>query len=86
MAERMWPGLRQPRTERPVGAHVTQGGVEALALTSATPGASVGYRYDRDPAGRWRLYVDPVAVPAGLEIEAKAVRYGWAESESVRLR
>ena len=85
MAERMWPDLHQPRTERPLAARVTQDGVDALALASATPGASIGYRYDRDPPERWRLYVAPVAVPPGLEIEAKAVRYGWAESESVRL-
>jgi len=85
MAERMWPGLRQPRTEPPRAAHLTQNGVDLLALASPTPGASIGYRFERDPPARWRLYVDPVRVPAGLELEAKAVRYGWAESASVRL-
>ena len=84
MAEKMWPGLRQPRTEEPVPAQVTLDGVEAISLASPTPGASIGYRYESDPPKRWRLYLDPVPLHPGLEIEAKAVRYGWADSESVR--
>jgi len=84
MAEKMWPGLRQPRTEEPVPAQVKLDGVEAISLASPTPGASIGYRYESDPPKRWRLYLDPVPLHPGLEIEAKAVRYGWADSESVR--
>jgi arylsulfatase A-like enzyme len=51
-------------------------------VQSGTPGASLGYRID---GGRWRLYTQPLPVPQGARIEAKAVRYGWAESETVRL-
>lgn len=51
-----------------------------LRLSSASAGASMGYRIN---GGEWRLYTGSVDIPAGTEIEAKAVRYGWEESESV---
>jgi arylsulfatase A-like enzyme len=49
-----------------------------LHLSCATEGASIGYNVD---GGAWQLYSGPVAVAAGAEVEAKAVRYGWDESE-----
>ena len=49
-----------------------------LILRNGTPGASLGYRID---GGRWQLYRGPVAVPSGVQVEAKAIRYGWEESE-----
>ena len=85
MAERMWPGLVQPKTAPPVVAHVTQDGVDAVALRSPTPGASLGYRFPDDPPRRWRLYVAPIPAPPGLALEAKAVRYGYAESETIEV-
>jgi N-sulfoglucosamine sulfohydrolase len=51
-----------------------------LHLSCNTAGASIGYRVS---GGRWQLYTQPVAVSAGEEVEAKAVRYGWEESESM---
>ncbi|HTO70199.1 MAG TPA: sulfatase [Myxococcota bacterium] len=81
MAERMWPGLVQPRTEPPE-AVPAPGGIE---LASPTPGASVGYRFPHDPPGFWRLYVEPIALPRGATLEAKAIRYGYAESPVVAL-
>jgi arylsulfatase A-like enzyme len=51
-----------------------------LVLRPATPGASLGYRIDGGP---WRLYTEPVRVPRGARVEAKAVRYGWSESDVV---
>ncbi|MEM7220566.1 MAG: sulfatase [Pseudomonadota bacterium] len=41
---------------------------------------SIGYRLGD---GAWRLYTDPVDLGMGQTLEAKAVRYGWRESESV---
>lgn len=79
MAERFWPGGEQPATAGPAfgwdGARV--------AITSASEGASIGYRVD---GGRWRLYTGPVALAAGVELEAKAVRYGWRESAVASFR
>jgi arylsulfatase A-like enzyme len=51
-------------------------------LTCATPGASLGYRVD---GGSWQLYTGPFEAP-GRKVDAKAVRYGWDESATVRAR
>jgi arylsulfatase A-like enzyme len=51
-----------------------------VAIRSATPGASLGYRIDAD---RWRLYTEPFDAPPDSSVRAKAVRYGWDESEEV---
>ena len=51
-----------------------------MHLSSNTDSASIGYRVDE---GRWHLYIRPVVIPAGKLVEAKAVRYGWEESEAV---
>lgn len=83
MAERMWPGLVQPKTARPVATHSPDG---ALELGCPTEGASIGWRLGSDPPNRWRLYTEPIHAPPRAGIEAKAVRYGYAESEVVELR
>ena len=44
--------------------------------------ASVGFRMD---AGAWQLYSEPIRVTPGTRIEARAVRYGWKESDTVEL-
>ncbi|MGI9432464.1 MAG: sulfatase/phosphatase domain-containing protein, partial [Myxococcota bacterium] len=54
-----------------------------VTLASETAGASLGYRID---GGRWRLYTGPFSAPAGSDVEAKAVRYGWDESKKVGFR
>lgn len=51
-----------------------------LVLRATVAGASLGYRIDDGP---WRLYTTPVRVPVDARVEAKAVRYGWLESEVV---
>ena len=51
-----------------------------LVITSAAAGHSLEYRIDR---GRWQLYIEPVSINRNSDIEARAVRYGWEESESV---
>lgn len=77
MAERFWPGGEQPRTLAP-RITLANGRIE---LDSPTPGASIGYRVR--PAETWSLYTQAIALQplAGHRIEAKAVRYGYAESE-----
>ncbi len=69
----MWPNYEQPETESPI-AEVVNGRV---SLRSPTDGASIGYRVDN---GSWQLYTGRFAAPPGSLIEAKAVRYGFAES------
>jgi hypothetical protein len=75
LRERFWPGGEQPVTAAPESV-IADG---RLTLRSATAGASLGYRVD---GGAWQLYTGPFALEPGARIEAKAVRYGWAESES----
>ena len=51
-----------------------------LVITPHTLGHSVEYRLD---GSRWQLYSAPVRVETTTEIEVRAVRYGWEESEIV---
>jgi arylsulfatase A-like enzyme len=75
----MLAGFR-PHGEAPVTEPpnmVVRGG--QLHLSCATEGASIGYQLG---GGEWQLYAGPVSVPSGQEVKAKAVRYGWDESET----
>jgi len=73
LAERFWPGGEAPVTPPP-----TLRLEDGLAVVrTATPGASLGVRTGD---GRWRLYTQPVGVPPGARVEARAVRYGWKAS------
>ena len=51
-----------------------------LIITPAAGGHSLEYRVDD---GQWQLYIESVSVNRNNEIEARAVRYGWKESNSV---
>ena len=66
------PGGIVPTTASPV-FNPTEGVLEV-----ETPGASIGYRLNEGP---WLLYSGPVRVESGDRLTAKAVRYGWQESE-----
>jgi hypothetical protein len=71
----------QPRGE-PEATPAPIVGVEGrrVAIRSEVTGASLGYRIDGD---RWRLYTAAFDARAGARVCAKAVRYGWDESEVV---
>jgi arylsulfatase A-like enzyme len=51
-----------------------------MLLKNETQNASLGYQVN---GGEWQLYHAPVAVAVGAKINAKAIRYGWEESETV---
>lgn len=74
MAETMWPGGKQPITEKP--ALMRQ--ANQLVMTCPTPGASIGYQIGE--SRQWLLYNTPISVAGNISVKAKAVRYGWAES------
>ncbi|MEN8160372.1 MAG: sulfatase [Myxococcota bacterium] len=76
LRERFWPGGEQPVTPPP--ELVAQDG--RAVVRSATPGASLGVRVGE---GEWQLYTGAAPVGPGVEVEARAVRYGWVESETV---
>lgn len=78
LVERMWPGRQQPETAPPVSTVEVQSETERrVSLSSATDGASIGYRIGN---GAWQLYTTPFVVDQNLPVEAKAIRYGYAES------
>lgn len=79
MVKAGWGGDAQPRTEPPV-LHQSFGlGGWSVYIDDATPGASIGYRFAGET--RWRLYVAPLLGVHGKRVEAKAVRYGFKESD-----
>lgn len=74
--ERMWPNLVRPPTREP---SVTRKGA-LLTLAAPDDGASIGFRI---AGGVWQLYTGPLKLAPGAMLEAKAVRYGYAESAIV---
>ena len=78
MLGRMWPGLEQPVTAAPKITRERN----LVWLSSSTEGASIGFSVDDGP---WQLYTAPVALAPGESIAAKAVRYGYRESEVTRM-
>lgn len=79
MVERFMPD-GEVQTTRPPVASVTGGSVH---LEATTEGASIGYRVE---AGPWQVYREPIGVQPGSTLEAKAVRYGWDESDAIEIR
>ncbi|WP_421992448.1 sulfatase-like hydrolase/transferase [Qipengyuania sp.] len=78
MIEAMWPGMVQPVTAAPVIA-LESGRVR---LSSDTPGASITFTLDGGDPASGNLYVGPFMVDPGTQVSAKAIRYGYAPSET----
>ena len=76
MVALMYNGNEQPQTAAPT---VRPG--DAVTLNCPTEGASIAYQLDGEE--RWQLYHQPVRIPAGRTLRAKAIRYGYAESAVV---
>ena len=94
MVRQWYPDGKQPTTAAPICVPIDENmygqstmteaslkGPALLQLQSATQGASIAYRYDTDTHDRWRLYTEPVRLPAGKNtIRARAIRIGYKES------
>jgi N-sulfoglucosamine sulfohydrolase len=78
IAERFWPGGVQPQTPMPI---MKTDGMQ-LFIKPANEKDSIGYRINDQP---WFLYTEPLALNDGDKVRAKAVRYGWSESELAEL-
>jgi len=89
MKEDFWPGGIQPVTQAPlISVEESSQGENAenylVSLSCETEGASIGYRLcpvNSPLTQRWRIYTGVISANPGDTVEAKAVRYGWAESE-----
>lgn len=81
LAERYWPGGVQPITPPPAIAATARGDGTVEITIAAVDGASIAWTLDTADPPRWRLYAGPIRVAAGATVRARAIRYGWAESE-----
>lgn len=97
LRERFWPGGEQPITQVPffvVNAAEDrartwrrEGGQFSppytVQITSTTHGASIVYTTEQGEDPVWQLYTGPIRVEESLNLRAKAVRYGYAESDEI---
>ncbi len=82
MIQNMWPGGVQPATSAPDVELVSKSGDRTIVLSSETNGASIGYQTGESDE-TWQLYAGPLQLAEGTSLRAKAIRYGYAESEVV---
>ena len=78
MAKDFWPDGEQPVTQVPQ-ISINKEGTASIVPSAADD--SVGYRIN---GGVWKLYSKPLSLPKKALLEAKSVRYGWAESPLTR--
>ncbi len=71
----MFPDNKRPVARPPV---VSKSG-EKVALSSPDQ-ASIAYTFEPGDDARWLLYTEPLTVPPGVELRAKAVRIGYVDS------
>lgn len=100
LVRRWWPDGKQPQTARPHfvpnapsnrgqnlidSEAVTLEGPALVDLYCATQGASLAYTHDEGNHAHWRLFTAPIRLPKGKTlIRARAIRYGYKESEETR--
>jgi arylsulfatase A-like enzyme len=98
MVRAWYPNGEQPATAAPVFIPIceqapglkpapdggTFAGPAALQLYCATQGASMAYTFEAGDDVRWRLYTEPLRLPAGeTTVRARAIRIGYRESREV---
>jgi arylsulfatase A-like enzyme len=89
LRDSFWPGGTQPVTQAPSISVEGKTGSYVVCLSSETDGASIGYRLHSSESTEeqmWSLYTGSFSADSGDTVEAKAVRYGWAESEVIMLQ
>ena len=81
MVFEMWQGESQPETAPPTAKiEALEAGVKVISLAAATKGASIGYKKNNDS---WQIYTGPVRLEKTDTMLAKAIRYGYKESEEI---
>lgn len=99
MIEQMWPGGKQPVTDIPyfiinspeerASKNYRTGGTYSSPMTLGfycpTHGASLIFTFEEKVNAHWLLYSGPLHLkPGTYNIRAKAVRYGYKDSEEVK--
>jgi N-sulfoglucosamine sulfohydrolase len=98
MIQRMWPGRQQPVTATPYilkRGRVPDDPVERAAsqtisepieveIVVPTQGASIGYTFEEGENAAWHLYTGPIRLTGPTTLRARAVRYGYRESDEAR--
>ncbi len=82
LRELFWPNGTQPVTADPV----IEEDDGMITLSSATRGASIGYRMWERNAGKpesWQVYTGPFELPRRHELEVRAHRIGYKPSEII---
>lgn len=82
LIKRFWPEGRQPVTDDPIIKEESK-----ISISSATNGASIGYRivdeYDSSALKTWQVYDEPIDVIKGQTIEVVAHRIGYLQSQII---
>ncbi len=86
LVNQLWKGKGiQPVTVKP---KITSAANGKIAMDSDTEGASIGYKIinqeHRDVPKAWSIYQNPIDLPKGAKVMAKAHRIGFKASETVR--
>jgi hypothetical protein len=87
LAQRFWPGGVQPVTPPPAidPPGGTFDGAVRVRVSPGVEGASIAYTFEPGDDARWKLLTGPLEVSAAGTLRVRAVRYGWAESDEVRV-
>ena len=80
LSEKFWPNAKQPITDIPVFHN--DGEFLIVENTNRSNGASIGYSYD---GKKWKVYSGPIRAYPRKNIFLKSVKYGWRESEVVKI-
>ncbi len=82
--ERMWPGMVQPVTEKPL-INASKG---TWTISCPTEGASIGYQLlddGEEPGESWEVYTRPIDVADNKQLYVIAHRIGYKPSEVVEV-
>ena len=88
LIERMWPNKIQPKTAAPTITANVNSSTDTITVTmnSDTEGASIAYTLDDNQKNpHWLLYHQPLELQDNTSLRTKAIRYGYQESEEVKM-
>ena len=88
MVEKMWPGGIQPKTAKPEIEldRRPDSSFTTARITCPTEGASIAYATEEGDQPHWLLYTGPLELTDSQVLRAKAIRYGYEESDEVLSR